>query len=157
MSLRRYDKLISSGLVQPLDSVRFHAMAEAPLLRRLMAGAAVVPEANHHIAVHEIRNAAAEDRSYCEPHRHTCAEMNLLLSWEHLSFRITLGDEVYTVKAPATIYIPPGLAHSANVIAGSGFYIAILGTSSYESSLIAPASADAAGPEAQQPRTTNGA
>ncbi|AUX44865.1 uncharacterized protein SOCE26_063350 [Sorangium cellulosum] len=135
MTTRRYQRLISSGLVQPLDAVRFHG-GEAPLVRRLMAGAAVLPQANHHIAVHEIRGAAREERGYCDPHRHDCAELNLLLSWDRLLFRVALGDEVYTVEAPATIYIPPRLLHSANVVEGTGFYIAMLGNSDYESTFM---------------------
>jgi hypothetical protein len=133
MPAKQHQNLITSGLVQPLDTVRFHTQANTPLVRRLMSGAAVLPQAQQHIAVHEIRGAESEVRGYCEPHQHECAETNLLLSWERLVFRITLGDEVHIVEAPATIYIPPGLLHSANVMEGSGFFIAILGRSDYES------------------------
>ncbi len=145
---RRYEGLISRGIVQPLDAVRFHDFTRAPVARRLMAGASVLPEAKQHIAIHEIRNVASEDRSYCEPHQHACGEVNLLLSWERLVFRILLGDELYTVEAPATIYIRPGLLHSANVIEGTGFYIAILGTDDYASTFT-----DASGPAVTAPAT----
>jgi hypothetical protein len=146
MPTRRYEGLISCGLVQPLDTVPFHDLEKAPVLRRLMAGRTVLPETKRHIAVHEIRNAAWEDRDYCAPHWHECPEVNLLLSWEQLAFRIVLGDEIYTVEAPATIYIRPRLIHSANVIGGTGFFIAIVENSEYTSTFADPATTNA-GPE----------
>lgn len=119
--------------MQPLEEVIFHRAAPAPLIRRLMAGGSVLPSANHHIAVHEFRAAAKEQRSYCEPHQHECAEINLLLSWDELVFRMSLGDEIYTVRAPATVFIPARMLHSANVIEGTGFLVAILGNQNYAS------------------------
>lgn len=129
----QYKDLISSGVVQPLEEVVYHRAAPAPLIRRLMAGGSVLPDANHHIAVHEFSAAAPQERSYCEPHQHECGEINLLLSWEQLVFRISLGDEIYTVRAPATVYIPARVLHSANVIEGTGFLIAILANGNYAS------------------------
>ena len=76
-----------------------------------------------------------EHRSYCEPHVHDCDEINILLSDSHLSYEIRLGDEVFVVNAPATIHIPAGVVHSANVIEGSGFYIAIVDTANYTQSV----------------------
>lgn len=118
----------------------FHDVA--PVSRRLMAGLDVHPEARLHIAVHEIRDLGFEDRHYCEPHRHTCMEVNLLLSSSELVFRITLENEEYRVEAPATIYIPPYLLHSANVLEGSGFFVAILGNPDYKASVVTNNSPD---------------
>ena len=128
--MSKYESLLSPGVVQPLQLVPFHGCA--PFVRRLMAGPEIHPGANMHIAVHEIRDLSNQDRRYCEPHRHTCAEMNLLISFDHLLVRITLDDEVYLQPAPATIFIPPGVLHSANAIEGSGFFIAILPCRDYE-------------------------
>jgi len=100
MQTAKHENLITRGLVQPLDTVRFHNLAAAPLVRRLMAGADVLPQANQHIAVHEIRGASWAHRDYCAPHQHEVAEVNLLLSWERLVFSILLGEETYTVEAP---------------------------------------------------------
>ncbi len=134
--MSRYQSLISSGVVQPLHFVPFHG--RAPLQRRLMAGSEIHPEANLHIAVHEIRDLHKQDRNYCETHRHTCAELNLLVSFDRLTFRITLDDEIYIQQAPATIFIPPGVLHSANAIEGSGFFIAILACKDYETTFSEP-------------------
>ncbi|HZI12471.1 MAG TPA: hypothetical protein VE153_18960 [Myxococcus sp.] len=149
MQTAKHENLITRGLVQPLDTVRFHNLAAAPLVRRLMAGADVLPQANQHIAVHEIRGASWAHRGCCAPHQHEVAEANLLLSWERLVFSILLGEETYAVEAPATIYIPPRLLHSANVLEGSGFFIAMLGSGDYNSTFAGPSASQ---PPARPPR-----
>ncbi|HEX4168268.1 MAG TPA: hypothetical protein VHZ55_22615 [Bryobacteraceae bacterium] len=127
--------LISRGRLEPLHFVPFHANGTAPVSRRVLAGAGVHESLGKHIVSHEIRNVPAERRSYCEPHVHECDEINFLLSDSHLSYEIRLGDEVFVVNAPATIHIPAGVVHSANVIEGSGFYIAIVDTPNYNASV----------------------
>lgn len=131
--MSQYESLISPGVIQPLEQMPFHRQAD--LTRRLMAGALVHADAGLHVAVHEIGGLSPLDRDYCVPHRHTCHELNLLLSFDKLVFRFTLGDESYVVHAPATVSIPPGLLHSANVVEGRGFFIAILPTADYRSTI----------------------
>jgi uncharacterized RmlC-like cupin family protein len=134
---KKHADLISTGLVQPLHHVPFHANGIAPLTRRVMAGADVHPQLNKHLVTHELRNVSAGHRAYCEPHVHNCAEINILLSMTHLSYEIRLEDEIYIVQAPATIYIPAGLVHSANVLEGTGFFLAMLETADYAASVSA--------------------
>jgi O-methyltransferase domain/Dimerisation domain len=134
--------LISRGRLEPLQFVAFHANGTAPVSRRVLAGAGVHENLGKHIVSHEIRNVAAEHRSYCEPHVHDCDEINILLSDSYLSYEIRLGEEVFVVTAPATIHIPAGIVHSANVIEGSGFYIAIVDTPNYDASVGSGAAAD---------------
>ena len=127
--------LISSGLVQALQHVPFHGSGVAPLCRRVLAGPGVHPQIKKHIVTHEIRDVSADRRSYCEPHVHDCPEINIMLSLARLVYEIRLGDEVYLVEAPATIFIPAGLVHSANVVEGSGFFIALVETADYSASV----------------------
>ena len=127
--------LISRGRLEPLHYVPFHAHGAAPVSRRVLAGAGVHEAIGKHIVSHEIRDVPTEQRSYCEPHVHDCNEINILLSDSHLSYEIRLGDEVFVVNAPATIHIPAGVVHSANVIEGSGFFIAIVDTDNYTQSV----------------------
>jgi len=138
--------LISSGCLEALDFVPFHANGTAPVSRRVLAGAGVHESIRKHIVCHEIRDVPGEHRSYCEPHVHDCDEINILLSDSHLSYEIRLGDEVFVVSAPATIHIPAGVVHSANVIEGSGFYIALVETDNYKASI---------GPAAMKGRADN--
>jgi hypothetical protein len=129
--------LISPGLVQALHHVPFHGRGVAPLCRRVLAGPDVYPQINKHIVAHEVRDVSADRRSYCEPHVHDCPEINILLSLTRLVYEVRLGDEVYLVEAPATIYIPAGLVHSANVVEGSGFFVALVETGNYQASVSA--------------------
>jgi hypothetical protein len=131
----KHSALISTGLVQALHHVPFHSNGIAPLTRRLMAGAEVLPQVKKHLVAHELREVSAAFRSYCEPHVHDCMEINILLSMSNLVYEIRLADEVYIVEAPATIYIPAGLIHSANVIEGTGFFLAMLDTANYGASV----------------------
>jgi quercetin dioxygenase-like cupin family protein len=125
---------LTPGVAEPLEKLIFHSAA--PFTRRRMAGGQLHPDAHLHIAVHEISDLGFAERQYCAPHRHNCAEINLLLSLSNLVFRITLNAEVYEVAAPASIYIPPGVIHSANVLEGTGFFVAILETLDYHSSVL---------------------
>ena len=127
--------LISQGRLEALHFVPFHANGTAPLSRRVLAGAGVHEGLGKHIVSHEIRNVPPERRSYCEPHVHDCDEINILLSDSHLAYEIRLGGEVFVVHAPATIRIPAGVVHSANVIEGSGYFIAIIETADYIASV----------------------
>ena len=131
--------LISAGLVEALHHVPYHGNGVAPLCRRVLAGPDVHPQINKHIVAHEVREVSADRRSYCEPHVHDCPEINILLSLTRLIYEIRLGDEVYIVEAPATIYIPAGLVHSATGVEGSGFFVALVQTANYQASVSAGA------------------
>lgn len=80
-----------------------------------------------HAAIHDVIAVEGENSSiYSPPHVHPEEdEVNILVSKSHLLYRISLDDEVYEVKAPATVWIPSGLRHSSNVIEGEGFFICI--------------------------------
>jgi hypothetical protein len=123
--------LISAGVVSPLATVPFHGNGAAPISRRVLAGDGIHEELGQRVVAHEVVEVGAASRHYCEPHVHDCAELNLLLSTSRLVYEIRLGDDVYEVEAPASIYIPAGLRHSANVISGSGFFIAMVDTADY--------------------------
>ena len=128
----RHAGLISPGLVSGLGTIPFHG--EGPLVRRLMAGADVHPQAGTHVAVHRVDAVADETRTYCDVHEHTVGELNLILPdpGTRLIYDIVLGDELHRVEGPASIFIPKDLPHSANVREGSGFFVAIvLGVGDY--------------------------
>jgi hypothetical protein len=127
----RYGALISHGVVEELSLVPFHNRDQAPLTRRVLSGASIHDGLDRRIVAHELREVRAESRRYCAPHVHDFAEVNILLSMTQLRYEIRLGDETYFVDAPASIYVPAGLVHSANVLEGSGFFIALLDTATY--------------------------
>lgn len=128
----RYQNLISPGVVRDLQEVPFHGNGMAPLKRRVLIGDGVQPQADTRVIAHELYEVTSGVRNYCEPHRHDVDEINILLSQGHLLYDIRLGDERYEVEAPSSIYIPAGLVHSANVIEGSGFFVAVIASAKYE-------------------------
>jgi hypothetical protein len=128
---QRHAGLISPGVVRPLETIRFHS--EAPFVRRQMAGGGLHDELGLHVAVHEIYQPAPRRAwNYCDAHQHTVHELNLLLSPGHLRYEVELDDERYEVTAPASILIPPGLSHRANLIEGTGLFVVVVGSSDYE-------------------------
>lgn len=128
------EHLIQSAQERPLESVPWHGAG--PLIRWLMAGADVHPGGDTHIAVHRV-SATEQARAYCDVHVHRSPEFNLLLPITELTYDVTLGDEHFVVEAPASIHIPAGTPHSANVRSGTGFFVAIvLGIQDYEHSLV---------------------
>jgi hypothetical protein len=126
--------LISRGIAEELSLVPFHNRDQAPLTRRVLSGVSIHQHLNRRIVLHELREVQAERRHYCDPHVHDFAEVNLLISATRLRYLIRLGDETYVVEAPASIHVPAGLVHSANVVEGSGFFIALLDTVEYSAS-----------------------
>ena len=113
-----------------LESIPFHD--EGPLVRRLLAGGDIHPGAQTHVAVHRVDGVRDADRDYCDVHVHTVAELNLFLPITELVYDVVLGEETYEVEGPASVFIPAGLPHSANVRSGTGFFVAIvLGVQDY--------------------------
>ncbi len=80
-----------------------------------------------HIGIHQVEaESDSERRDYSAPHQHDDQdEINILISDSHLAYRLTFDDETYEVEAPATIWIPAGVSHSANVISGSGTFVCL--------------------------------
>jgi cupin superfamily acireductone dioxygenase involved in methionine salvage len=79
--------------------------------------------------VHEINKAEKEERKYVEKHNHPKPEINILLG--NVKYKITLGDEEYIVQAPANIWIPKGLDHSATLMEGTGYFICLILSNKY--------------------------
>jgi len=79
-----------------------------------------------HLAIHEISPVFNPPAEYTELHQHDdCNEVNIIISSTHLLYKIVLGSEEYLVPGNSAIWIPRGMIHSANVLEGSGFFIAM--------------------------------
>lgn len=122
---KKYSHLIRKGVIKPIEMVKFHDKEKAPLKRLVMIEKRKINEKGVRIVVHLIKNAKKKIRKYCDLHRHHYDEINLILSEKgNLVYRIQLDNEIYIVKSPASIYIPKGVKHSANVISGEGIFVA---------------------------------
>lgn len=127
----KYEHLITKGVEQDLGAVAFHH--SAPLTRYVMLQKdAVSGDGGFRTVAHVIDGVPDEVPPYCELHWHDFDEVNLILSDDNsLRYKIQLEDETYEVQAPATVYIPKGTRHAAEVISGRGVYIAITFTKDY--------------------------
>jgi hypothetical protein len=76
-----------------------------------------------------IHDAPQGKRKYSPPHKHDFPELNILVGRADdpgsLVYEILIGDERREVTSPATILIPPHVLHSANIVRGTGVYIAV--------------------------------
>ena len=79
-----------------------------------------------HLAVHKVSYVLAPPQQYTEPHVHDDSdEINIIISQQNLQYSIRLGDEEHIVRNNSCIWIPKGMIHSANVLKGSGYFIAM--------------------------------
>lgn len=116
--------VIVRGRQEPLAGVPFHSAG--PLRRWLVASRDLDPALGFHIAVHDFADVEPGRRDYCSPHVHDYDEINIFHSTSSLEVDVLLGAETVRLEAPATVLIPAGTRHAANVHAGSGFLVAIL-------------------------------
>lgn len=130
--MKKYEHLITKGLEQSLVTVAFHH--DAPLTRYVMLQKDKVEgDGGFRLVSHIINDLPEIIPSYCEIHWHDFDEINMILSQDNsLKYKICLEDEVYEVMAPATVYIPKGIRHSAEVISGKGTFTAITFTRDYK-------------------------
>lgn len=129
----RYRKFISKGVNEPLSKVPFHG--KAPIKRLSMLDKKLIPESKIHTAVHFVDANGGKIPKYSELHKHNADEVNLILSENNkLKYEIQLGDEIYKITSPATVFIPKGLKHKAEVISGKGIFVCIIMSNKYKSS-----------------------
>ena len=133
---------IVKGRVEPLAGVPFHS--EGPLTRWLLASEEMAPGSGVFIALHEFSSVEPARRDYCRPHRHDHDEINVFHTTSRLEVEVDLDGETFVLEAPATVLIPAGVRHAANVRSGSGFMVAILLDGSYRAT-------DGAGPGEGRP------
>jgi mannose-6-phosphate isomerase-like protein (cupin superfamily) len=114
-----YQDLIHYQVPTPLSSVPFHK--DVKYIERFFAEHFPL-----HLAIHAIQDARPSSEPYTDPHVHDVDEINIILGEQgRLEYTIQLGDEEFHVSSNASIYIPAGLSHAANVLCGSGYFIAL--------------------------------
>lgn len=115
-----YKNLIHRCIPALLSSVPFHR--DSAYIQRYFS-----EDFPCHLAIHQITGAKYETQEqYTDPHTHDVDEINIIIGDEEgLEYAIQLGDEVFRVNAPISVYIPAGLPHAANVLRGSGYFLAL--------------------------------
>ena len=102
-----------------LSNVPFHK--NTPPITRIIAENFPV-----HLAVHEVSMVSEPPAEYTQLHSHEDSdEVNIILSPDILVYKIQLGEEEFCVSSNASVWIPRGTMHSANVLKGAGYFITL--------------------------------
>ena len=79
-----------------------------------------------YLAVHKVSFDDPNFLKYTQLHKHDEDELNIIISEDsNLEYLLQIEDEEYKITSNSAIYIPKHHLHSANVIRGRGFYIAL--------------------------------
>ena len=113
----KYKKYIFPSEKSPLNSIPFHS--DSKDIKRFFSNNFPI-----HLVIHEINGAERKEGKYVEKHNHPKPEINILLG--NVKYKVALGDEEYIVQAPANIWIPGGLNHSAMLIEGKGYFVCLI-------------------------------
>ena len=131
--MQKYKKYITKGINEPLSKVPFHK--KAPIKRISMLSKKMISESKIHAAVHFVDAIDKKISKYSILHKHDADEVNIILSdSDRLVYEIQLDDEIYKVSSPATIFIPKGVKHRADVISGKGFFVCLIMSNKYKTS-----------------------
>ena len=78
-----------------------------------------------HLAAHRVDSPAS--RSYCEEHAHEGdREINLFLpDTTGLRYSASVGGREHLIEKPTALWIPPKVLHSANALAGAGWFVCL--------------------------------
>lgn len=131
--MRKYKKYITKGINEPLFKIPFHQ--KTSLKRISMLSKKIIPESKIHTAVHFVDVSDKKIPKYSILHKHDVDEVNLILSQDDkLVYEIQLDDEIYKVNSPATIFIPKGVNHRADVLSGKGIFVCLIMSNKYKTS-----------------------
>ena len=130
--MSRYKKFIKKGVNERISKIPFHNYA--PVKRLSMLSKKRFPSSNTHVAVHFVNGSHKKMSEYSLLHKHDADEINLIISENSkLKYEIQLGDEVYKVSSPSTVFIPKGVKHKAKFISGKGVFVCIILSGKYTS------------------------
>lgn len=131
--MRKYKKYITKGIHEPLSKIPFHQ--KTSIKRISMLSKKIMPESKIHTAVHFVDVSDKKIPKYSILHKHDVDEVNLILSQDDkLVYEIQLDDEIYKVSSPATIFIPKGVDHRADVLSGKGIFVCLIMSNKYKTS-----------------------
>ena len=131
--MNSYKKFIKKGVNERISKIPFHNYA--PIKRLSMQSKKRFPNSNTHVAEDFVKGNHKKISEYSLLHKHKADEINLIISENSkLKYEIQLGDEVYKVSSPSTVFIPKGVKHKAKLISGKGVFVCIILSGKYTSS-----------------------
>lgn len=129
--MRKYAKYIKKPYNSTEESHEAHYVKESHLEgmpRWSFCGDGYFPESPIRVVVRQIKKLPEDYEPHIDLHTHDVDELYIVISEEEggLEVELTLGDEVYQVTSPATIYLPKDLPHKYAAKRGRGFIFTLV-------------------------------
>jgi|GEM_PF-2006057 mannose-6-phosphate isomerase-like protein (cupin superfamily) len=102
----------------PLSTVPYHSDVEG--IDRFFSDIFPV-----HMAIHSVDRVDEIRENYTHLHKHDVSEINIIIGSADLQYKIGLEEEEFVIGPNTGVWIPAGVRHSANLIKGKGYFIAI--------------------------------
>ena len=117
------------------DELPYHK--KGPGNRYVMIDERIFPNCTHYCAVRYIPNCENPD-PHIELHSHNVDSFYLFLGnnpdLKGLHVEVQIQNTVKHIESPATIFIPKGVMHKADVLSGSGFFVCLILSDKYKTS-----------------------
>ena len=131
MEGKKYEKYISKVKDSTSKSLTSHKPTGADLgpLYTLL-GEDVMPDSDIRVVARHILKDRTSSKypDYVDQHTHDVSKGYIILSEDtgNLEAKVTLGEEKYTIKSPAAVFVPPGVEHDIKITKGHGFLLIIM-------------------------------
>jgi hypothetical protein len=131
MGNKKYEKFVSKVKDTTGTALASHKPTGGELgpLYTLL-GENVMPESDLRVVVRHVLKdrVISEYPDYIDEHVHDVSKAYVILSEDpgDLEANITLGGELYQIKSPAAVFVPPYVEHNVKITKGHGFLMIIM-------------------------------
>jgi hypothetical protein len=123
---------------RPTSDVPYHH-DRAPGQKYLLLDQSVSPQSPIYVALRRVNYVPARQPRWLDPHAHLCNSFYIFLGDEDdfagLHGEVEIGEDRFEVKSPSSVLIPPLVRHHYWLTSGSGWYLQITLSPTYEASL----------------------
>jgi hypothetical protein len=159
-----YDPVVTGGPwilapePRPTSDVPYHH-DRAPGQKYLLVDAERLPGSPVYVALRRVDGVPPDQPRWLDPHCHSCNSFYVFVGdgpdLGGLHAVVALGEGAYAVESPAAALVPPRLRHTYWLTEGSGWYLQITLSPTYEGSLLPQEDATADG-DVEPPRAAVG-
>ena len=137
-----HDALVT--IPQRISSTELRHHRHGPGERYVMIDERFVPDCRQYCIVRQVPTLTNYGMGHVDRHAHTCDSLFLFIGnasdLTGLLVEVLLGDKTYTIKSPASVFIPASVEHSYRILEGAGLFVNHVLSGSYNESLLEPCS-----------------
>lgn len=127
---------------QVISAAELHHHRAGPGERFVLVDDRFVPGAGQYCIARRIPRLGNYGPGHVDGHVHDCDSLFAFLGndggYQGLSVKVALGDDVFYVDSPASVFVPAGVSHAYQVVGGEGTYLNFVLAGDYNSSLLKP-------------------